>query len=170
MQDITVKERIARARQLLTQIHNVSIATVNKDGSPHNSPVFMAFDKQLRAFWASNQDSQHSQDIARDPRIFLVVFDSRQGQGGLYIAAQAKSLEQTDEIRSGYAHLKQLNEQVHGKMGGVELFSGPSPQRIYQAQPLNFWINIAKRNKQGVTIGDRRIKILAEQLFSTSVQ
>lgn len=107
IEEKTIAERLVRARQLLAEIHHVAIATVNEDGSPHDSPVFMAFDDELRAFWASNQDSQHSRNIARDGRVFLVIFDSRQGHGGLYISAHAKPLEGGD-IQHGYDCLKKL--------------------------------------------------------------
>lgn len=43
------KERVKRAQELLVTAKHVAIATVNADGSPHNTPVFMAFDDGLRA-------------------------------------------------------------------------------------------------------------------------
>ena len=165
MQEKAIAQRLVRARQLLAEIHHVAIATVNEDGSPHNSPVFMAFDNQLRGFWASNQDSQHSRNIVRDGQVFLVIFDGRQGHGGLYIAARARPLEGND-IQHGYDCLKQLKGKSYGDIGDANLFAGANPQRIYQAEPLHFWINASERNEQGMIIRDKRIEISLEQLQS----
>ncbi len=165
-QEKSIAGRLVRARQLLAQIHHVAIATVNEDGSPHNSPVFMAFDDQLRAFWASNQDSQHSRNIARDGQVFLVIFDGRQGHGGLYIAAQAKPLEGND-IQYGYDCLIKLKGKSYGDIGGADFFTGQNPQRIYQAEPLTCWINASERNEQGMIIRDKRVEISAQQLLDS---
>ena len=82
MPDLTA--RIARAKELLATVRHGVIATVNQDGSPHNSPVFMAFDADHNAYWASNPDAVHSQNIARTGQVFIVIFDSVGAGGGLY--------------------------------------------------------------------------------------
>jgi general stress protein 26 len=158
------EERIARARQLVAEIHHVPLATVNQDGTPHNSPVFMAFDEALNGFWASNQETQHSKNIARAGRVFLVVFDSREGHGGLYIEAHAKVLETASEIEHGYQTLKELKAKAYGGLGDPELYLGDSPQRIYQAIPKKFWVNNSERNEEGFIIRDYRVAISLQQL------
>lgn len=82
-------EKIARARELLETVRHIPLATVNADGSPHNSPVFGAFDDQLNMFWCSHPGALHSQNIARTSQVFIVVFDSMQKGGGLFIQGQA---------------------------------------------------------------------------------
>lgn len=159
-----LEERINRAKQLLQEIHHVPVATVNEDGSPHDSPVFMAFDDRLCGYWASNIETQHSKNIARDSRIFMVVFDSREGHGGLFIQATAKPLETEAEAKHGYETLKALKQQLYGDMGGLGLYVGDGSQRIYCAEPLKFWINKSDRNEEGVIIRDRRYEITLEQL------
>lgn len=92
-----MEERIERARELLMTIHHVPIATVNEDGTPHNSPVFMAFDEELRGYWSSHSLSVHSQNIARDGNAFIVVFDSREGHGGLFMEGTASMITDDQE-------------------------------------------------------------------------
>jgi general stress protein 26 len=161
----SLEDRINRAKQLLKEIHHVPVATVNKDGSPHDSPVFMVFDDKLSAFWASNPETQHSKNIARDDRVFLVVFDSREGHGGLFIKARAKVLESKTETEHGYQKLKELKQQLHGNMGGLDKYTAAAAQRIYQAEPEQIWINKSDRDEHGVIIRDRRHEISLEQLL-----
>lgn len=169
MPDNRIRGRLDRVRQLLAEIHHVSIATVNEDGSPHNSPVFTGFDENLNAFWASSIDSLHSQNIVRTGQVFLVVFDSREGHGGLYIEAQAQPLENPEEARYGYDVLKKLKIKVHGKiadLGDISLFTGGGQQRIYRAQPQRFWVNASTRNAKGVILRDQRFAVTLEQLLA----
>ncbi|HZM64286.1 MAG TPA: pyridoxamine 5'-phosphate oxidase family protein [Candidatus Saccharimonadales bacterium] len=167
MQDKPLTERLARARQLLAEIHHVPIATVNEDGSPHNSPVFMAFDDDLNAFWASNIDSQHSQNIARTGRVFLVIFDSREGRGGLYIEAHAEALQTPGDIADGHKQLKDVKQQLYGGTAGLgdpDFFNGSTPQRIYRATPQRLWVNASERNADGIYLRDKRLEISLKQL------
>jgi hypothetical protein len=160
----TIQQRLVRAKQLLREIHHVAIATVNEDGTPHSSPLFMAFDNNLNAFWASTIETQHSKNIAREGSVFMVVFDSREGHGGLYVRAKATVLEDKAEAEYGHAQLKKLKQQLGGDLGGLELYTGSGGQRIYQAKPLQCWVNKSDRNDQGIIIRDGRYEVSIEQL------
>ena len=156
-----IEQKIARARELLAEIHHVSIATVNADGSPHNSPVFMAFDKQLNGYWSSHPDSLHSRNITRTGQAFLAIFDGREGHGGLFIEADASVLE---DVRHGLEVLRPIKEAIYGTIGGPETYLSPGPQRIYQAKPRRFWVNVSNRDQQGVIIRDERYEISLKDL------
>lgn len=149
-------ERLERARQLLRDIHHIPLATVNDDGTPHNTPVFMAFDDRLQGYWASHRETRHSRNIIRDGRVFLVVFDSREGHGGVYIEATAVPLEDLREAERGLGVLRQARQELGGTLGDVSDYSGYAGQRIYRAEPLKIWVNQSERNGQGVIIRDRR--------------
>lgn len=164
MEESVLQERIARARQLLATIRHIPLATVNEDGLPHNSPLFMAFDGNLHAYWASHTETQHSQNIARDGNVFLVVFDSREGHGGLYIRARATSLETAAEAQDGYELLKAEKEKLYGTMGELRGYIGDGPQRIYRAEPLQLWVNKSERDASGAIIRDSRYEITPDQL------
>jgi len=64
--------RIEKVKSLLQEICHVAIATVNADGSPHNTPVFAGIDNNFRIFWASHPDATHSQNIERSGQAFIV--------------------------------------------------------------------------------------------------
>jgi hypothetical protein len=161
-----MQDRINRARQLVAEIHHIPIATVNGDGTPHNSPVFMAFDDSLKGYWASHPANLHSQNIARDAGVFLVIFDSREGHGGLYIKAKATVLEDRAEAARGYQLLKQLKEQLYGSMGNLDDYLAKGTQRIYCASPVSCWVNKSDRDKNGVIIKDNRYEISVKDLLA----
>lgn len=164
-EDTALHDKIARARQLLAEIHHVSISTVNEDGSPHQSPVFMAFDDELNGYWSSHPDSLHSRNITRGGRVFFVVFDSKEGHGGLFVEASARQLKGREQAELGYQALKRLKEQFYGTMGNIDMYLDGGPQRIYVAEPIRFWVNKSDRNAEGAIIRDRRYEVALADLL-----
>lgn len=162
--DSGVQAKIDRARQLLAEIHHIPISTVNEDGSPHQSPVLMAFDSRLNGYWPSHPDSQHSRNIARDSRVFFVVFDSKEGHGGLFVEARARVLEGREQAELGYQALRGLKDRLYGVMGPLELYI-EGAQRIYRAEPVRFWVNKSERDSDGAIIRDRRHEITLADLL-----
>jgi hypothetical protein len=154
--------RIARVKELLQTVRHVAIATVNEDGSPHNSPVFAGTDDQLNIYWLSCHDNQHSQNIDRDGRVFIVFFDSVGDGGGLYIQAKARKL-QGDELSTG---LRVLNDarQRHDRYQPDVSFIDGSDQCLYRATPEKMWVNLAERDEQDRIVRDYRHQISLKDL------
>lgn len=71
-----------------------ALATINDDGSPWVSPVHIVTDETY-AYWFSTEDKQHSQNIARDPRVSLTLYspDLSKGPKGVYINGTASKLD-----------------------------------------------------------------------------
>ena len=64
------------ARALVAENSFLTLATAGADGTPWASPVWFAA-RDLELFvWASKPGAQHSRNIAENPRVSLVVFDS----------------------------------------------------------------------------------------------
>lgn len=80
------------ARDLVAGNSFLTLATAGADGTPWASPVWFAA-RELELFvWASKPGAQHSRNIAENPRVSLVVFDSTQTPGdvtALYVSADA---------------------------------------------------------------------------------
>jgi hypothetical protein len=134
-------------QQLLQTIPYATIATVSSDGQPWNSPVVARFDDRLTMYWVSWKDNRHSQNIASEPRIFVVVYDSKmaEGQGvGLYLQMRAYALASPLAIKrarqiydtSFFTHPFSHNQ-----------FRPPCPQRLYCAVPERIWYNTDGRHK-----------------------
>lgn len=142
---------------------HAAIATVNEDGTPHNTPVFAAFDESLNMYWSSQPDSLHSKNIERTGRVFIILFGPSKMGGGLYIDANARRLGSETEIKEG---LKTYNaaRKRHSKKVLDEDFSASSPQLLYCANPGKLYVNMSEKDEEGNIIRDIRYKVGPEDL------
>jgi nitroimidazol reductase NimA-like FMN-containing flavoprotein (pyridoxamine 5'-phosphate oxidase superfamily) len=81
------------ARTLASENAYLTLATASADGIPWATPVWFAA-RDLDLFvWASKPGARHSLNIAENPRVSLVIFDSSKAPGegsALYVAADAE--------------------------------------------------------------------------------
>jgi uncharacterized protein YhbP (UPF0306 family) len=63
-------------RQVGELLHTpaMTLATTGSDGEPHAAPVYFAAGEGLHLFFFSAARSQHSQDLARDPRAAAAIY------------------------------------------------------------------------------------------------
>lgn len=144
-----------RLQALLAKIPYVAIATVSAEGQPWNSPVVGRFDDDLNLYWVSWRKTQHSRNIADEPRIFVVVYDSQIPEGtgfGLYLQMRARALDTADAIVKAE---KVYDTSFFEHRFDHPQFLGECPQRIYKAVPEKVWYNIDAK-EQGHFIDTRR--------------
>ncbi len=130
-----------KAKEIIEKIKYITIATVDANGQPWNSPVYSAYDEDYNFYWASWVENQHSQNIARNNKIFLVIYDSTVPEGtgeGVYVLAKAHQLNKIEEIERG---LKYLDGRVNKKPHNPDAFMSTYPRRVYKAVPKKFWMN-----------------------------
>lgn len=167
--DQELEQKIKRAKELLTTSRHISIATVNEDGSPHNSPVRLVYDSTLEhIYWGSHPQSLHSKNIVRTGKIFAVLFD-RIERGGLYMRGEDAHELKGEELEEA---LKIHNEfRVREGSAPLELsyYTGNSPQRMWGARITNFWVNCADRGPDGHLIKDGRIEITAKDILECNL-
>ncbi len=163
--DQDLEQKIKRAKELLTTSRHLSIATVNEDGSPHNSPVRFLYDVTLEhIYWGSHPESMHSKNVVRTGKIFAALFD-RVERGGLYIQG-----EEAHELEGGEleAALKIHNEfRLKEGARSLELsyYTGNSPQRMWGARITHLWVNTAEKGSDGFLIKDGRVEITAKDIL-----
>jgi hypothetical protein len=136
---------IGRAKRTLAAVANGSLATVSADGRPWNSPLFVAFDADLRFYWSSSVDAEHSRNIVVRPGVFLVVFDSTQPDesgNAVYIRATAREL--IDEV-SIHVALACLARRRNEPPKPATDFSGSQPRRVYEGVPDAMWTNVLRQ-------------------------
>lgn len=160
-----LSERIERAKELLHSVRHVPISTVNEDGSPHLSPVFAALDDELNMYWASNPKTTHSCNVIRDGRVFLVLFDSMEKGGGLYIKARAHEAR-GDVFERGLKAFNEKRQKLLKETVPREKFGEGAAQRLYHAEPITFWVNMASRDADGNVLEDKRYEVGLEELIS----
>jgi hypothetical protein len=164
--DKDLQEHIERARIVLRTAHHAAMATVNEDGSPHNTPYLFMYDEKLEhLYWGSHPDSIHSKNVIRTGKIFVVVYDMKE-RGGLYVKAeQAKVCEGLDLVAALEVH--NVIRVREGKQPiNREYYSGSSSQRMWSALPTNFWVNGAVRDEAGLVVQDIRTEITMRDLIS----
>src|SRR5712664_4042236 len=106
---------VQKARRIIAKILYITIASTSKDGTPWNSPVYSAFDENYNFYWASDQNGQHSKNIAENNKVFIVIYDSTVPEGmgeGVYMQAKAYMLTDPNEIKDA---LKYLDGRVNTK-------------------------------------------------------
>lgn len=143
------------AKEILQNTIYAAVATSSQDGQPWNSPVFVVYDDKLNFYWASATKSHHSQHIAENPRVYLVVFNSTAPWGageGVFIQASAIEVSDPAEI----THACQLRYQRVSKANQPPSdFTGALPRRIYRATPERIWVN-ADATQKGYFVDTRK--------------
>jgi hypothetical protein len=153
-------DNIRSIKQTLSNVKYVSMATVNEDGSPHDSPVVFLYDKNFNyIYWGSHPESQHSKNILRTKRIFFVAYDSVEGSMGVYVKAEE------GEITRGKNLTVALNVHNHfrNKWGKDSLSLGyygeNKPQKMWRAKVAKVWVNAYERGEDNRLVRDFKIEI-----------
>ncbi len=134
-------ENIKTAQRIIEKVLYITIATVTKSGTPWNTPVFSAYDKDYNFYWGSYSDSQHSKNLRANSNLFLVIYDSTVPAGtgeGVYVKARGIELEDSEEI--AFAH-NLLNKRHSVPYWKIKQVKGAGPIRLYKAVPQKFWLN-----------------------------
>lgn len=132
---------IQRAKEIIEQILYITIASISEDGTPLNTPVFSAYDKNYNFYWGSHRDSHHSKNIRNNENICLVIYNSTVEAGtgkGVYMKAKAKELEDPNDIKFAHNLLQSRRSVPFWK---IEEVSGDAPVRLYKAVPEKVWVN-----------------------------
>ncbi len=135
-------DRAQKAKEIISNILYVTIATASKTGEPWNTPVYSSFDENYNFFWASWVGAQHSKNIRENPAVFLVIYDSTvpEGKGeGVYIKAKAQELTDIREIEAAAERHYARKNKTPRK---AEEFLGDYPRRMYKAVPEQAWVNL----------------------------
>jgi general stress protein 26 len=140
-------DKTSKVKDILSKIMYATVATVSREGQPWNAPVYTAYDEQYNFYWASWPETQHSKNIAENPNVFIVIFDStaKEGTGeGVYIQAKVEMLKNTEDI----THAAKFFYERKGKQPrAAEEFLDASLRRMYKAVPQKVWTNGYDRDK-----------------------
>jgi hypothetical protein len=155
-----------RAKERLQNVRHASMATVNQDGSPHNTPFYFLHDEALTTvYWGSHPESQHSQNILRTGQLFIAVYDAKE-RGGLYIRAERGQIVEGKEFASALlVHNASLAREGKRPIE-ASYYQGDNPQRMWSADITGLWINAAERDEQGKLIKDYRIPVSPADLLA----
>lgn len=163
----SLEARIARAKELLAIVKHGCMATTNEDGTPHATPFYLILDTDLRrVYFGSHPDSQHSKNVARTGELFVVLYDAIGKGGGLYLRAKNGQQLAGDALVTGLA----AHNATRARDGKAPLdrkqYEGDNPQRMYGADIVALWVNIAERDANNLITKEYRREITAANLLS----
>jgi hypothetical protein len=158
-------EKIERAKHLLNTVRHAAMATVNEDGSPHNTPYFFMCSPDLRyLYWGSHPQSQHSQNVLRTGQLFVVLYDAIE-RGGLFIRADEGHPVEGEELERALEVHNARRIAEGSQPLSIDYYQDTAPQRMWMATTRQFWTNDAERDADGLVIRDIRTEITREQLL-----
>jgi uncharacterized pyridoxamine 5'-phosphate oxidase family protein len=153
-------DKLARASWLLTNVKHASMATVNADGTPHNTPFFfMASTDLKKIYWGSHPESEHSKNILRTGQLFVVLYEANIS-GGLYIRATNGRIAKGNELAYALERGNQLRGKRYDKYPlAREYYEEPNEQRLWVADAQQFWLDGLQKDTNGAIVRDFRCEI-----------
>lgn len=109
-----------------------TISTTTADGSPWATPVHIVYD-DTSIYWLSAVSTVHSQNIQRDSRVFITVFNSSQtvaepgDRAALYIQTEARKLEGDEELAAREIFADRYPDEDNRKVGAdtIGIYAAP---------------------------------------------
>jgi general stress protein 26 len=127
--------------RILSSAEFCNIATVCKDGSPWNTPVFFVSDKEQNLYWWSSLKAVHSKNILRDNKVYITVLDPKATQNdglAVYLKGTANVLDSSHEVKEAIALYNKRS--VFVKLTD-SIASGKAPTRLFKAKAEKIWLN-----------------------------
>jgi hypothetical protein len=159
-------ETLIRARELLTAVRYVNIATASRVGVPWNTPVYAVWTSELTCYWSSWIQAEHSRNIRENDQVFLTLYDSTRPRGTnnlrcLYLRARAEEVAEPSEIANASAALYPGED-----ISAAIVFSGASVKRVYKAIPEQAWLNDRSEREVGPETVKMRVEVPLAELRS----
>jgi nitroimidazol reductase NimA-like FMN-containing flavoprotein (pyridoxamine 5'-phosphate oxidase superfamily) len=150
----------AMARDVIDHNRYLTLGTVEPSGQPRLSPVYYTHDGYRTFYWVSGGATRHSQNLARQPAVSMVVFDSSAAPGdtrAVYLDAVAREVPD-DELAAACA------VAFRSVGGGARPFtpdelSGPAQLRLYRAEATSHAVHIRGGDPDHGTGVDTRVPI-----------
>ncbi|MGH3376516.1 MAG: pyridoxamine 5'-phosphate oxidase family protein [Actinoallomurus sp.] len=149
----------ARAAAVIEGNKYLTLATVDEAGAPWVTPVYFTPDGHTHFYWASSPESQHSQNLARDPGVSIVIFDSSVAIGhaeALYLSAQAHEVPEAELVQCAElyaARYPELREFTPDEL------RAPADLRLYRATATRHWVLVRGGDPDYGTGIDTRVPV-----------
>jgi len=153
--------------RIVTGLRFVTYATVNKDGSPHSSPMFFIINAGLtRIYMGTHPDSLHAKNIQRTGQAFATMFEDLGHGDGLYFKIENFHMAEGEaELNeSVQAHNARRSELGKDDLP-IEFYKDPNPQRMFVGDIVEISTNDVEKNREGHITIDTRTAIIPEKLL-----
>ncbi len=154
-------------KELLKSIRHMALSTVNEDGTPHNTPLFLIYNEDLtQLYWGSHPSSLHSKNIHRTGQGYVVVFDSKVwGQGGLYLTIKNAHMVTEDELPEALRVHNNARKRWGKDPLETSYYQEPNPQKMYVGDIDKIEVYNVVRDKDGLVCEETRKQIGPKDLL-----
>jgi hypothetical protein len=155
-------EQIRRARKLLKTVRHASYATVNEDGTPHNSPLMLIYNDDLTKLYIGTfTEALHTKNLVRTGATFVVLYDSfRSGQGGVYITGVNAHECKGDELVEALRVHNATRERYGYPPLDLSYYQKPAPaQRMYSIDIVKIEVYGSLKDEAGLIISEARVPV-----------
>jgi hypothetical protein len=161
-EDMKRLEQIERAQKLLKTVKHASYATVNEDGTPHNSPLMFIYNEDFTKLYVGTfTESLHTKNLVRTGKTFVVLYDSfTSGQGGVYITGVNAHECEGDELIEALRVHNMTRARYEKSSLELEYYQRPKPaQRMYSTDIAKIEVYSSLKNKDGLIVREERIPV-----------
>ena len=126
-------ELTAMAHDVIATNRYFVLCTSHPDGHPRVSPVYFNHHEHRAFYWVSSPNSHHSRNLAGDPRLNAVIFDSSvppPQTRAVYLtgaAAEVPEADLSDEVQRAFLQVRAPETAM-----SVEELSGDGDLRLYR--------------------------------------
>jgi len=130
-------------RNVIDSNRYMTLGTTEPDGLPRLSPVYFTHHEHHDFYWVSAPEAHHSENLARQPRIAIVIFDSSVDPGStqaVYVGATAKEVPDIELPVACDIAFRVLGRGARA-FAPEELMS-PARLRLYRATAISYAVHI----------------------------
>lgn len=163
-----LQQQIAASASLLNDIMFGALATVNADGTPHNTPLYFMHDEDLSyLYWGSRTDTKHSANIERTGHIYMVIYDSvKYMRGALYITGVEAHRLMGTELDEGL-RVQNATRAKFNKNPLQRDYYETNSQALYRARVEKIEIHVANRDPGGRVSSEVHHTVGAHELLQS---
>jgi nitroimidazol reductase NimA-like FMN-containing flavoprotein (pyridoxamine 5'-phosphate oxidase superfamily) len=133
------------------------IGTASTAAEPWVTPVFFNHDPSYRFVWESSRHSHHSQLIAANPAIAIVVanFARQEADEAVYLNCTAREVPPEGLAEALEVFLNGVHPRKTKVERNVEMYVEDQQLRLYEARPESAYLLVATYDEEGRRV-DRR--------------
>lgn len=119
------------------------------------------YDKDLsKVYWGSHPQSQHSLNVKRNSKAFLVLYDSTKPKlGGVYLQLENCHELAGEELTQGLSVHNEFRARENKQPISRDYYEDQGPQRMYSGTLAKCWVLMKENGADGLRIRDYREEI-----------